>query len=32
MRGVNKVVLIGNLGKEPDLQYIEGEIPVAKFP
>lgn len=32
MRGVNKVVLIGNLGKEPDLQYIEGDIPVAKFP
>lgn len=32
MRGVNKVVLIGNLGKDPDLQYIEGDIPVAKFP
>jgi single-strand DNA-binding protein len=32
MRGVNKVMLIGNLGKEPDMQYIEGNIPVAKFP
>lgn len=32
MRGVNKVVLIGNLGRDPDLQYIEGDIPVAKFP
>lgn len=32
MRGVNKVTLIGNLGKDPDLQYIEGDIPVAKFP
>jgi single-strand DNA-binding protein len=32
MRGVNKVVLIGNLGKEPDLQYLEGNIAVAKFP
>lgn len=32
MRGVNKVVLIGNLGKDPDLQYIEGDVPVAKFP
>lgn len=32
MRGVNKVILIGNLGKDPDLQYIEGDIPVAKFP
>lgn len=32
MRGVNKVVLIGNLGKDPDLQYLEGNIAVAKFP
>ncbi len=32
MRGVNKVVLIGNLGKEPDLQHLEGNIAVAKFP
>lgn len=26
------MILIGNLGKDPDLQYIEGHIPVAKFP
>ena len=32
MRGVNKVILIGNIGKEPDLQYLEGNIAVAKFP
>ncbi len=32
MRGVNKVVLVGNLGRDPDIQYIEGDIPVAKFP
>jgi single-strand DNA-binding protein len=32
MRGVNKVILIGNLGREPDLQYLEGNIAVAKFP
>lgn len=32
MRGINKVILIGNLGKEPDLQYLEGNIAVAKFP
>jgi single-strand DNA-binding protein len=32
MRGINKVVLIGNLGKEPEIQYLEGNIPVAKFP
>jgi single-strand DNA-binding protein len=25
-------MLIGNLGKEPDLQYLEGNIAVAKFP
>lgn len=33
MRGVNKVTLIGNLGRDPELIYIEGgDIPVAKFP
>jgi single-strand DNA-binding protein len=32
MRGVNRVTLIGNIGKEPDMQYVEGNIPVAKFP
>lgn len=32
MRGVNKVTLIGNLGKEPDVQFLEGNIAVAKFP
>lgn len=32
MRGVNRVVLIGNLGRDPDVQYLEGNIAVAKFP
>src|ERR1700744_59103 len=32
MRGVNRVMLIGNLGKDPDLQHLEGNIAVAKFP
>lgn len=32
MRGVNHVFLIGNLGKDPEILYIEGNIPVAKFP
>lgn len=32
MRGVNHVFLIGNLGKDPEIIYIEGNIPVAKFP
>ena len=32
MRGLNRVMLIGNLGKDPDVQTLEGNIPVAKFP
>ncbi len=32
MRGVNRVVLIGNLGRDPDVQVLDGGIPVAKFP
>ncbi len=31
MRGVNRVMLIGNLGKDPDIQFLEGNIAVAKF-
>lgn len=31
MRGINRVMLIGNLGKDPDVQYLEGNIGVAKF-
>ena len=31
MRGLNKVTLIGNLGKDPEIQTLEGEIRVAKF-
>lgn len=26
------MMLIGNLGKDPDVQYLEGNIAVAKFP
>ena len=32
MRGVNRVMLIGNLGKDPDVQVLDGNIAVAKFP
>ena len=32
MRGVNRVMLIGNLGKDTDVQLLEGNIAVAKFP
>ncbi|HEX8426315.1 single-stranded DNA-binding protein [Hymenobacter sp.] len=31
MRGLNKVTLIGNLGKDPDVQVLEGNVAVAKF-
>lgn len=32
MRGLNRVILIGNLGKDPDVQYLEGNVSMAKFP
>ncbi|HNQ11678.1 MAG TPA: single-stranded DNA-binding protein [Bacteroidia bacterium] len=32
MSGINKVILIGNLGKDPEVKYVDGNIPVAKFP
>lgn len=32
MTGVNKVILIGNLGKDPEVRYLEGGTAVAKFP
>ncbi|MEW6016332.1 MAG: single-stranded DNA-binding protein [Candidatus Zixiibacteriota bacterium] len=31
MAGVNKVILIGNLGKDPDLRYTPAGQPVATF-
>ncbi len=31
MRGVNKVILIGNLGKDPELRYLPSGGPVTKF-
>jgi single-strand DNA-binding protein len=32
MSGINKVILIGNLGKDPEVRYLEGGIAVANFP
>ncbi|HLG03965.1 MAG TPA: single-stranded DNA-binding protein [Bacteroidia bacterium] len=32
MAGVNKVILIGNVGKDPEVRYLEGGIGVANFP
>ncbi|MBK8926353.1 MAG: single-stranded DNA-binding protein [Crocinitomicaceae bacterium] len=28
---VNKVILVGNLGKDPEIKYLESGVPVAKF-
>jgi single-strand DNA-binding protein len=32
MAGVNKVILIGNLGKDPEVRHLEGGTTVANFP
>ena len=29
---INKVILIGNLGKDPEVKYLEGGVALAKFP
>ena len=29
---VNKVILLGNVGKEPDVRYLDGGVAVATFP
>jgi single-strand DNA-binding protein len=29
---VNKVILIGNVGKDPDVRYLENNVRVANFP
>ena len=31
MKGVNKVILVGNLGDEPEVKILAGEVKVAKF-
>lgn len=31
MAGVNKVILLGNLGKDPEVRYLEGGTAVANF-
>lgn len=32
MRGVNKVIILGNLGKDPEIQVLEGNVSIARFP
>ena len=31
MAGVNKVILVGNLGKDPEVRHLEGGMSVAHF-
>lgn len=32
MASVNKAILIGNLGKDPEIRHLEGGVAVARFP
>jgi single-strand DNA-binding protein len=32
MAGINKVILVGNLGKDPEVRHLEGGSAVANFP
>ena len=32
MAGVNKVILVGNLGKDPEVRHLESGVMVANFP
>ena len=29
--GINKVILVGNVGKDPVVQYVKEDVPVARF-
>ncbi|REJ85273.1 MAG: single-stranded DNA-binding protein [Bacteroidetes bacterium] len=32
MSGVNKAILVGNVGKDPEVRYLEGGVAMARFP
>lgn len=31
MSGINKVILVGYVGRDPEIRYLEGGVAVAKF-
>ena len=31
MAGINKVIIVGNLGKDPEVSYVPSGAAVAKF-
>ena len=32
MSGINKVILVGNVGKDPEVKYLDSGVAVASFP
>ena len=32
MSGINKVILVGYVGKDPEVKYLEGGVATARFP
>lgn len=32
MSGINKVILVGHLGKDPEVRHLDGNVSVASFP
>jgi single-strand DNA-binding protein len=31
MSGINKVILVGNVGRDPEVKYLDGGVAVARF-
>ncbi|MDP9082125.1 MAG: single-stranded DNA-binding protein [Bacteroidota bacterium] len=32
MSGINKIILVGHLGKDPDFRIVDNNIPIVSFP